>query len=107
MRKLRAGLAALAFGFVVAQNGYCADVQSTFSGDLESAFWACDYVASTRGVDATPVATCGAVYEELKKVKFGGDFLELLAWWKLNKHVEHERMALEERLTAIELASNR
>src|SRR4051812_48731770 len=37
--------------------------------ELESAFWACDYLATTRGVDATPVATCGAVYDELKALK--------------------------------------
>jgi len=65
--------------------------------ELESAFWACDYVATTRGVDATPVAICGAVYDELKTLKFGGDFGELLAWWKQNKPVEHERLEREER----------
>jgi hypothetical protein len=61
--------------------------------DLEMAFWLCDYVASTRGVEATPIAICGAVYDELKTVKFAGDFGELLAWWKQNKLIEHRKIA--------------
>src|SRR5947208_2103017 len=52
---------------------------------LESAFWVCDYVATIGGVDATPIETCSAVYDELKALKFSGDFTELLAWWKDNK----------------------
>jgi hypothetical protein len=75
--------------------------------ELESAFWACDYVATTRGVDATPVAICGAVYDELKTLKFGGDFGELLAWWRQNKPAEHERLEREERDAAIEHVRDR
>ena len=59
-------------------------------------FWACDYIATTRGVDAAPVALCSEVYDELKTVRFGGDFSELLAWWKENKPAQHERIAREE-----------
>jgi hypothetical protein len=75
--------------------------------ELESAFWACDYVATTRGVDVTPVAICGAVYDEIKTLKFGGDFGELLAWWKQNKLAEHARLAREERDSAIERVDHR
>jgi len=70
--------------------------------ELELAFWACDYIATTRGVEATPVAICSAVYDELKAVKFAGDFSELLDWWKLNKAVEHQKIASEELDTAAE-----
>ena len=59
---------------------------------LERAFWVCDHRATTHGVDATPVGACTAVFEALKENKFGGDFGELLAWWRQNKLVEHTRL---------------
>lgn len=70
--------------------------------ELETAFWLCDYVATTRGVEATPIAICGAVYDELKTVKFAGDFAELLAWWKQNKVLEHRKIASEQPEAAVE-----
>jgi hypothetical protein len=70
-----------------------ADADVIGLSDLEAAFWVCDYVATTRGVEATPVAICGAVYDELKTVKFAGDFGELLDWWKQNKLTEHRKIA--------------
>ena len=59
---------------------------------LERALWACDHTATTHGVDATPVAACTAVFEALKDAKFGGDFTELLSWWRRNKLTEHTRL---------------
>ena len=59
---------------------------------LERAFWICDHRATTHGVDATPVGACTAVFEALKQNKFGGDFIELLAWWRENKLTEHTRL---------------
>ena len=72
------------------------DIAAMSVEDLETAFWGCDYVATTRGVEATPIAICSAVYDELKAVKFAGDFGELLGWWKENKVAEHQRIASEE-----------
>jgi hypothetical protein len=60
---------------------------------LENAFWACDYVATTQGIQATPAATCRYVTEQLKQVKFGGSFQQFLDWWRANKAAEHRRMA--------------
>ena len=60
---------------------------------LEKAFWVCDYTATVAGVQATPVALCTAVWDELKQTKFGGSFDDLLAWWQSNKAVEHEALA--------------
>jgi hypothetical protein len=62
-------------------------------GDLEKAFWVCDYKATIGGVHATPVALCAAVWDELKQTRFGGSFEDLLAWWQLNKAAEHEALA--------------
>lgn len=60
---------------------------------LERAFWACDYVATTEGIGATPAAACRYVTEELKQQKFGGSFNRFLEWWRANKPAEHRRMA--------------
>ena len=69
--------------------------------DLERAFWICDYTATTRGVSATPVERCGAVYEQLKTTRFEGDFNQLLLWWRENKPTEHQKIAREDRGGAV------
>jgi hypothetical protein len=75
--------------------------------ELEGAFWICDYAASTRGVTATPVELCGAVYEQLKNTRFGGDFLQLLVWWRENKLLEHQRLAAQDRSSRLEAVDRR
>lgn len=62
---------------------------------LENAFWYCDYVATTRGVLAAPIAACQLATNELKARKFGGRSGDLEAWWRENKAVEHERQRLD------------
>jgi hypothetical protein len=59
---------------------------------LERAFWLCDYMATTQGMDSTPIVACRFVTDELKKQKFGGSFRELLAWWSANKRAEYDRI---------------
>jgi hypothetical protein len=39
------------------------------------------------------VDVCSAATEELKSMKFGGDFMALLAWWRGNKPAEHARLS--------------
>ena len=63
--------------------------------DLESAFWTCDYVATTHGPSGD-VERCVAAYETLKQRKFDGDFDALVAWWQVHKPEQHQR--LESRL---------
>ena len=66
----------------------------TMSGaDLEEIFWVCDYLATTRGMEATPASLCEAAYDELKTRKFGGEFGLLLTWWQAHKPAEHSRLA--------------
>jgi len=60
---------------------------------LEKDFWACDYVATTRGVGLDEGATCGAIFEDLKRSKFGGDFRAMLSWWQQHKAAEHLALA--------------
>ena len=62
---------------------------------LEQIFWHCDYVATTQGMDATPVRECAAATRELRRVKFEGNFQRMLSWWRENKPAEHRRIALE------------
>lgn len=69
--------------------------------DLERAFWACDYLASTQGVSATPIAACKFATETLKKQKFGGDFDAFLTWWRQNKPAEHLKMDRLEKIDAV------
>ncbi len=73
-----------------------ADASSTEeAGDLaalESAFWYCDWVATTEGVHATPMAACHFATSELKARKFGGSSRALAAWWRENKAAEHGRL---------------
>jgi hypothetical protein len=65
----------------------------TRSASLERQFWYCDYVGTTRGVGAAPVAPCSAVTEQVLHSRFGGDYVKFLAWWKQNKSFEHNRLA--------------
>jgi hypothetical protein len=60
--------------------------------DLEQGFWVCDYVATTRGVYATPIELCSTIMEQLQTSKFGGDFEALLGWWRENKPAEHQKL---------------
>jgi len=61
--------------------------------DLEKAFWACDYVGTTHGVSAAPVAACSAVTDALKNERFGGNFAQMLKWWRENKRAVHAELA--------------
>lgn len=103
-RPATAVLAALA----IAAGAGCAVVESppaqadTGAEDLvrlEEAFWYCDFVATTRGVLATPVTACRYATDELRARKFGGSFGDFLAWWQENKAAEHDRLGRDPRLS--------
>lgn len=68
--------------------------------ELEKAFWACDYAATTRWVALGEGAACGAIYEELKRSRFDGDARAMLTWWQQNKAVEHQALAAQSRALA-------
>jgi hypothetical protein len=60
---------------------------------LEKDFWACDYVATIRGVGLDEGAACVENFEDLKRSKFGGDFPAMLSWWQQHKAAEHRALA--------------
>jgi hypothetical protein len=75
-----------------------ADIAASMQpADLEKAFWVCDYTATTRGIDATPIAVCSAIWDEFKQSRFGGSFEDLLAWWQVHKVAQHGALAAETR----------
>ena len=52
---------------------------------LKLTYLACDIAASERVLAFAEVATCSQVSEALLKRCFGGDFAQLLAWWRDEK----------------------
>ena len=66
--------------------------------DLEQAFWICDYTATEKGINATPIDTCSKVTEDLKNEKFHGDFEDLTNWWRQHKLAVHQKLREQEHL---------
>ena len=64
--------------------------------DLERAFWICDYVASTRGMQFVSLDLCAAITDFIKTEKFGGDYDEMIEWWREQKPAQHRKLELEE-----------
>ena len=58
---------------------------------LEDIFWTCDYVATTRGVDSTPMRECALATRELRRAKFDNSFHRMLDWWREHKPAEHDK----------------
>ena len=71
------------------------------AADLEKDFWACDYVATTRGVGLDEGAMCGEVFEDLKRTKFAGDFRAMLSWWQKNRAAQHLALAAVSRTNGV------
>jgi hypothetical protein len=57
-------------------------------GEMEEAFWNCDFTATHDYIDPDVAAGCSEIYERLKIQKFDGDFKRLLVWWQENKDRE-------------------
>lgn len=66
------------------------------AGEIEKAFWICDYVASTRGMEFVALDLCAAITDLIKTEKFGGDYGEMVEWWRQQKPAEHRKLELEE-----------
>jgi len=59
---------------------------------LERSFWACDYAATVALLDGGTAAACSAIFEDLKKTRFNGDFDAMLAWWRQHKDAAHRAL---------------
>jgi hypothetical protein len=73
-----------------------AQVAQPSAEDLERAFWLCDYVASTHGMQFVSMDLCAAVTDLIKTEKFDGDYEEMVRWWREQKPAQHLRLRLEE-----------
>ncbi|VTU26810.1 hypothetical protein H4CHR_01869 [Variovorax sp. PBS-H4] len=60
---------------------------------LQRAYLDCDYIATRTLLDLASAAHCSLVGEELKQRAFGGDFDQLVAWWRANKRVHAEAVS--------------
>lgn len=72
----------------VAANEAAAPVMARVT-ELERQFWLCDHAATRTMFDFASAARCSAATEELRKLRFGGDFQAMLAWWRERKAAEH------------------
>lgn len=91
--------------FIATESGRAHEAQINDQGKLrtagiEKAFWVCDYVATAKGVHFTPIHHCAAITEELKLIKFRGDYEEMVDWWRQNKALEHWKLEVQERQCA-------
>jgi hypothetical protein len=59
---------------------------------LEKTFWVCDYLSTTYGVHAVPIAACAHVMDEIKRLNHKDDYEGFLRWWRQNKEVEHAKL---------------
>jgi hypothetical protein len=57
--------------------------------ELQRQFWRCDHATTRRVLDFHTAAQCSLAYEELLRLRFGGDSGALLAWWRAHKAAEH------------------
>ena len=55
---------------------------------LKAAYLRCDRAAAERLLGMGEAADCSAIYEELLRIGFGGDFKRLLAWWHAERVAE-------------------
>ncbi|SDH70100.1 hypothetical protein [Variovorax sp. OV700] len=53
--------------------------------ELKQVYLACDRAASQQILDSGTAAHCSFVGEALQKRAFGGNFDQLLAWWRAEK----------------------
>lgn len=91
MAALAAVGAILASNCVSAAAGDSSSKESPFV-KLEKTFWICDHAATKGMIDINQAAVCGSITDELRREKFDGDFEKLLAWWRLNKVAEHQKL---------------
>jgi len=64
------------------------------TSELKRAYLACDRASTTARLEMHEAMQCSIVAEELKQRVFGGNFDQMLAWWR-------EQRGVTESLTAI------
>lgn len=85
-----AALLCLAVSLHAAQGQSSSLVDKTFAQNLTPAelkrlYLACDLASSTTRLPMHEAMQCAIVHEELKQRVFGGDYDQLLAWWRAQR----------------------
>ena len=97
-----------AFGCAGALAGYCGSAAAQDAAQVprstagashagapsghERSFWACDYAGTVALLDSGTAAACSAIFEDVKKTRFNGDFDAMLAWWRQHKDAAHRAL---------------
>ncbi|MGE0500993.1 MAG: hypothetical protein AB7I79_04950 [Rhizobiaceae bacterium] len=55
---------------------------------LKRTYVACERAAATRVMGSGDAIHCSSVYEELKRLAFGGDYARLKEWWSEQKRLD-------------------
>jgi hypothetical protein len=85
-----AALLCVSLSFDVAYGQSSLIVDRTFAhtltpAQLKRAYLACDQASLTARLSIHDAIQCSIVHEELKQRVFGGDFDQLLTWWKAQR----------------------
>ena len=68
-------------------------VEDLTPAQLKHVYLACDKASSSGLLAPRDAMHCSIVHEELKKRVFGGDFDQMLAWWKEEREAARDRAA--------------
>jgi hypothetical protein len=60
-------------------------VQNLTSAELKRVYLACDLASSRARLAMHEAMQCSIVHDELKQRVFGGDFDQMLAWWRAQR----------------------
>jgi hypothetical protein len=61
---------------------------------LKAAYLHCDRVMANRRVDMAFAQRCAVIGEQLKQRGFGGDFAQLIEWWKVERRSDDDTAAM-------------
>lgn len=74
---------ASSLGFAHGQSSSMVDgAQKLSIPELKRVYLACDVASSADRLGAHEAMWCSIIHEELKKRAFGGDFDQMLTWWR-------------------------
>lgn len=67
--------------------------QNLTPAELKRVYLACDLASSRTRLAMHEAMQCSIIHEELKQRVFGGDFDQMLAWWREQRGVPEGRTA--------------
>jgi len=68
--------------------------QNLTTAELKRVYLACDLASSIARLEMHEAMQCSIVHEELKQRVFGGNFDQMLAWWREQRGVAEGRTTI-------------